>query len=146
MPINDALASEQWTRFQYCLSGDAEVLTNDGFVKLSEIRLSHSVWDGISFVKHEGLLFKGIKSTIDLGGVRMTPEHKVLFEYRWVEARTLPHTPGVEESVYDLLNCGPNSRFAVKWGDGLLIVHNGRDRGHLDFINKADKCERFFKG
>ena len=146
MPINDALASEQWTRFQYCLSGDAEVLTNDGFVKLSEIRLSHSVWDGISFVKHEGLLFKGIKSTIDLGGVRMTPEHKVLFEYRWVEARTLPHTPGVEESVYDLLNCGPNSRFAVKWGDGLLIVHNCRDRGHLDFINKADKCERFFKG
>lgn len=146
MPINDALASEQWTRFQYCLAGDSEVFTHAGFVRLDEIRLSHKVWDGISFVEHGGLIFRGVKSTIDLGGVRMTPDHKVLVNYEWVEASNLPHVTFGNEQVYDLLNCGPNSRFAVKWADSLLIVHNCRDRGHLDFINKADRCEKFFKG
>ena len=104
MPINDTLASEQWTRFQYCVSGAAEVLTKDGFVRLGDITLGHRVYDGHNFVKHDGLLFKGVKQTIDVGGVRMTPEHKVVRNNHWVEARTLRHTVCGEEPVYDLLN------------------------------------------
>lgn len=148
MPVNDQLASEQWTRFQYCVDLDALVLTQqDGYIALREVTTDHLIWDGFEFVQHEGLLLRGAKQCVCVDGVWMTPEHKVLVAGKWVEAGLLvPNSPTEMREVADILNCGHRYRFTVKGEAAPFIVANCRDRGHLEFINKADKCDKFFAG
>jgi hypothetical protein len=74
-------------------------------------------------------------------------EHKVLVAGKWVEAGELvPESPREARDVADLLNCGSRFRFTVCGESAPLIVSNCRDRGHLEFINKADKCDKYFCG
>jgi hypothetical protein len=41
-----------------------------------------------------------------------------------VPTREVVYKTGLYEQVYDLLNCGPNSRFTVMGEDGPMLVHN----------------------
>lgn len=72
-----------------CLAGDTQVLTPRGYVWIRDIQLDDEVWDGKAWVKHAGVVFKGTRRTIDLGGARMTPEHLVLCGTSWQEASQL---------------------------------------------------------
>ena len=148
MPVNDALASEQWIRFQYCVDLNALVLTQGyGYIPLRDVTKDDLVWDGFDYVRHEGLLLRGGKECVCVDGVWMTPEHKVLVAGTWVEAGVLvPDSPRKIRDVADLLNCGSRYRFTVRGDTAPMIVSNCRDRGHLEFINKADKCDKFFAG
>jgi hypothetical protein len=156
MPVNNELASEIWYRYRYCLSGDSLVLTTDGFVPLCDITSEHLIFDGVEFVKSDGAVYQGRKVTMTVDDVRMTPDHRVLDKNgAWVQAQELPdlgrgiiYTPVTIApcDVYDVLNCGPRRRFAVKGATGLLICHNCAERSHYDFLVKADRCEKFFKG
>ena len=148
MPVDDGLASEQWIRFQYCVDLDALVLTKKlGYIPLRDVTTNDLVWDGFEYVQHEGLVYRGWKECVRVDGVWMTPEHKVLVAGKWVEAGELaPESPREARDVADLLNCGSRFRFTVCGESAPLIVSNCRDRGHLEFINKADKCDKFFCG
>lgn len=81
-----------WPRFDLygglCLAGDTIVLTNSGKKIISEVQTSDLIWDGGSWVTHDGLVAKGSKPVIDLWGVRMTPDHEVLMEDGWRHAKT----------------------------------------------------------
>lgn len=46
------------------------------------------VWDGVEWVKHDGVIFKGRKKVIFAHGVAMTPDHKVLIKGEWLEWET----------------------------------------------------------
>jgi DNA polymerase family A len=72
-----------------CLGPQTQVLTNRGYCAILDLSVDHSVWDGVEFVKHEGVICKGIKKTINLNGVTLTPNHKVLVIGSWKEARQL---------------------------------------------------------
>lgn len=148
MPVDDGLASEQWIRFQYCVDLDALVLTKKlGYIPLRDVTTNDLVWDGFEYAQHEGLVYRGWKECVRVDGVWMTPEHKVLVAGKWVEAGELvPESPREARDVADLLNCGSRFRFTVCGESAPLIVSNCRDRGHLEFINKADKCDKFFAG
>lgn len=66
-----------------CLAGDTLVLTQRGPIPLLEISKKDRVFDGISWVTHGGVVYKGLKQTIDFGTIRMTPDHKVWTKTGW---------------------------------------------------------------
>lgn len=70
-----------------CLAGDTEVLTDHGWKRIVDVTTSDRVWDGVEWVRHDGLVEQGAKPVMDLDGVRMTPDHKVLTAERgWADA------------------------------------------------------------
>jgi hypothetical protein len=83
--------TKKWTRIdtygpklvENCLAGDTEVMTDKGWVRIDKITRSMKVYDGLEFVNHEGLVHKGKNITINLDGVRMTPDHRVLTQKGW---------------------------------------------------------------
>lgn len=72
-----------------CFAADTEVLTCRGFVPIVEVRDDDRIWDGVDFVAHDGVVFQGVKPVIDLAGVRVTSEHKILGEEGWERADSI---------------------------------------------------------
>lgn len=60
-----------------CVSGDSIVLTDSGLKKICDISTSDLVFDGVEYVKHDGVMFKGVKDVIEYCGVVGTPDHIV---------------------------------------------------------------------
>lgn len=69
-----------------CLTSNTEVLTDKGWKRIICLSIDDLVWDGISFVSHAGVKYMGAKKVIDFGGVKMTPDHKVLVNDKFIEA------------------------------------------------------------
>ena len=87
-------ATKKWQRFalyggliaENCLSGVTDVLTPYGWKRITDIRPTDKLWDGLEWVAHGGLVYQGSRMTIDVGGVRLTPDHKLWTNYGWIEA------------------------------------------------------------
>lgn len=135
-----------------CVDGDTEVMTDRGWVKLKDVKLTDKVHDGIKFVNHAGIVPKGYKECVVVDGVSMTEDHEVLTVRGWCQAGELGDTPLLrledhikatirrftvekptspihrenegKKEVYDILNCGPRNRFVVKGKEEPFIVHN----------------------
>lgn len=60
-----------------CLDGRGLVLTHRGLVEMRNISIDDLLWDGIEWVKHDGLIMKGIKDVITYSGITGTPNHIV---------------------------------------------------------------------
>ncbi len=120
-----------------CIAEGQLVLTEQGLVPIEKVTLEHKVWDGESFVNHDGVIYKGVKEVISYGGLRATPDHLVwphgsLDPVPFLEAarkgETLLRTGNKRNTtitfsvspVYDILNAGPNNRFTVSG----YLVHN----------------------
>lgn len=94
LKVIDGKTTRQWGRTatygpklaENCVSGEAEVLTPGGWVKLKKWTPIQPVWDGIAFVKGESLINKGVKSTIEYLGVRLTPDHLLWTVKGWKSA------------------------------------------------------------
>lgn len=75
--------------FENCVSGGAEVLTDTrGWVPLYSVTKVDRLWDGHSFVGHDGLVNKGAQRVINLAGVYATPDHKFLSASGWISAES----------------------------------------------------------
>lgn len=72
-----------------CFAAETQVLTDRGLVAIVDVTTSDKLWDGIEWVKHSGLAYKGRRSTINLDGVDVTPEHKITCGSSWQEASQL---------------------------------------------------------
>lgn len=66
-----------------CLAADTDVLTDRGWVRITDVQLTDKLWDGCQWVPHDGLIYKGERVTTILNGVRMTPDHRVLTDKGW---------------------------------------------------------------
>lgn len=75
-----------------CLAGDTEVLTNNGWKPIVTVSKDDKLWDGVQWVAHQGLVCNGEKNTIDVDGVRMTPDHMVLSGSSWEQASVCVQT------------------------------------------------------
>lgn len=75
-----------------CISGDTEVLSDRGWVRMVDLRDDDLLWDGEAFVAHEGLIDKGEQECIEFNGVTMTPDHKVFDGHKWEEAQSADET------------------------------------------------------
>ena len=123
-----------------CIAAGELVHTRRGMVPIEEIRSEDLLWDGESWVHHDGLLFRGLKEVISYDGLTATGDHPV-----YVKGHTEPVLFGdaaydklplvrVGRSrtssapfrccgvmpVYDILNAGPRHRFSVSGH----LVHN----------------------
>lgn len=74
-----------------CLSEDTEVLTDKGWKPIICLHVNDLVWDGVEFVPHKGVKYMGVQEVINFGGVLITPEHKVLIDDKFIEARETTH-------------------------------------------------------
>lgn len=61
----------------FCLTGDTLVLTDNGEKPIKSVQGSDLVWDGISWVRHKGVVKYENKWTISYAGITATPDHLV---------------------------------------------------------------------
>lgn len=69
-----------------CFAADTPVLTDRGWVRIVDVQLMDRLWDGVEWVTHGGVLDQGIKDTISLHGIQVTPDHEVLTPEGWITA------------------------------------------------------------
>ena len=60
-----------------CIAEGSLVLTDQGLVPIEDVTTGHRVWDGVEWVKHEGVVVKGEKEVINYGGLEATADHIV---------------------------------------------------------------------
>lgn len=96
-----------------CFAADTEVLTDKGWKPIVTVSETDKLWDGESWVRHNGLICNGKKNTIELAGVRVTPDHLIFDGSSWRTAAVLRNEPrylksamflAVEQSLIALWN------------------------------------------
>lgn len=70
-----------------CFDRETRILTNTGIKFITEVLITDKLWDGEEWVKHQGLIFRGIRPTIRVLGVRVTGDHQVLAQEKWYEVK-----------------------------------------------------------
>lgn len=60
-----------------CIAEGSLVLTDRGLVPIENVGVADKVWDGVEFVRHEGVVYKGQKEVMHYDGLTATPDHKV---------------------------------------------------------------------
>lgn len=76
-----------------CLAPDTLVLTDHGPKAILDVSLTDRLWDGVEWVRHEGLVYRGERETITLDGVEMTGDHLVMVDCEWKQARAISSSP-----------------------------------------------------
>ena len=144
-----------------CIAAGEMVHTKRGLVPIEMIRADDLLWDGKSWVHHDGLIFRGLKEVISYEGLTATEDHLV-----YVKGHTEPMPFGdaaynnlplvrVGKSrtssapfrccgimpVYDILNAGKHHRFAVSGH----LVHNCGYGGGIGALKNMGALEMGLK-
>jgi len=72
-----------------CIAEGTLVLTEKGWKPIECITVDDLLWDGKEWVCHQGLLQNGIKPTLNLCGVWLTPDHLVWSGTQWMDAQSV---------------------------------------------------------
>lgn len=115
-----------------CIAEGQLVLTNEGLVPIERVRTEHLLWDGESWVSHDGVIFKGEREVITYEGLTATPDHLV-----WVQGKSQPIQFG------DAASCGAH---LVQTGDGGTAIRLGENHqrtARVYDIRNAGKHDRF---
>lgn len=73
-----------------CFGPETKVLTDSGWKRIVDVAATDKVHDGVEFVAHGGVVNQGRKEVVCMGGVFVTPDHKIMVEEgQWVEAGSL---------------------------------------------------------
>src|SRR5262249_25623862 len=81
-----------------CLSPDTEVLTEHrGWVCITDVRIEELVFDGVEYVSHGGCAYSGFKPVIEVFGLSMTPDHKLLVNEQWEAAANVRDREGARD-------------------------------------------------
>ena len=112
-----------------CIAEGQLVLTNEGLVPIERVRMEHLLWDGESWVSHDGVIFKGEREVITYEGLTATPDHLV-----WVQGKAQPIQFG------DAASCGAH---LVQTGTAIRLGENHQRTARLYDIRNAGKHHRF---
>lgn len=123
--------------FQTCLAADTLVLTDQGWKPIQNITRQDTIWDGENWTLSDGAVCNGDKGTLNLSGVRMTPEHLVLTDEGWKEASSCAGHNRAESRIPDC--------FGVRgfgWEE-IPLVGGMRVRGEEDVpsVRPDEGCE-----
>ena len=67
-----------------CLHPDTKVVTSTGVKKLIDVKIEDNLWDGIQWIKHQGIIYQGMKRCETSRGITATPDHEILVGNTWV--------------------------------------------------------------
>lgn len=118
-----------------CIADGSLVLTDRGLVPIENVGVADKVWDGVEFVRHEGVIYKGQKEVMHYDGLTATPDHKV-----WASFEGEPRTVRLDYAA----SCGAR---LVRTGSSGAPVRLGEDhqpRGalHQEGLAHADDADR----
>ena len=105
-----------------CVAGDQLVLTRRGLVPMCLISKEDWLWDGVEWVRHDGLIDQGIQEVITYDGLTATPDHEVFTE----DGRVIPLRQAASEMVR-LQSTGIEGQ-AVRFCDDHVIADTPRKR------------------
>lgn len=106
-----------------CIAKGSPVLTLNGKKPIESVTVDDKIWDGMAWVKHDGVVYKGVKTVIadDGGNVAFTPDH--------------------------LLYVGDET---ISWGDAIIAPHALLERaakdGRPEWFDFEEACGRFVLG
>ena len=86
-----------------CIAEGTLVLSHYGWKPIESVTTDDLLWDGQEWVCHQGLLNNGIKPTLNLCGVWLTPDHQVWSGSQWLEAQSVVAD---EDTLYQALDTG----------------------------------------
>ena len=95
-----------------CIREGSLVLTSSGLVPIEKVTKDMLVWDGETWVHHDGVIPKGEREVITYDGLSATPDHLV-----WIEGKKEPVQFGIAAS------CGAH---LVKTGYGCRTLNINR--------------------
>jgi DNA polymerase I-like protein with 3'-5' exonuclease and polymerase domains len=87
-----------------CLASDTQVLTDMGWKPIIAVSISDKLWDGVSWVRHKGLIYQGQQTVITQHGVTMTPDHLVLTPVGWRKWEDTHTNHSLMDSATKLVN------------------------------------------
>lgn len=103
-------------RFVYlCIAEGQEVLTDVGLIPIEEIELHHKIWDGVEWVSHGGVIYKGQQEVVTYDELTATARHKV-----WLD-------DGREVALGDAA------------ARGEVLARTGKDRNALRFLGDDER-------
>ena len=104
-----------------CISKGTLVLSDSGWKPIERVTLDDKLWDGEGWVCHQGLQNSGIKETLNLCGMWLTPDHRVWSGTQWVEAQFLAQDASTRSRALGIAveNLPLQATFADK-GEALL--------------------------
>lgn len=108
-----------------CIAKGQLVLTDVGLVPIEDVTTDMRVWDGESWVSHDGVVSRGVKEVISYDGLKATEDHLV-----WVEGKSWPIPFG------DAAKSGAR---IVQTGDGRRAIRLGRDYRANQVVEREDE-------
>jgi len=128
-PISEISKDERFvgkTTILGCISEGTLVLSDSGWKPIEQVSLEDKLWDGEEWVCHQGLQNSGIKETLNLCGMWLTPDHKVWSGTQWLEAQSLVQDADTRSQALGTAveNLPLQATFADK-GEALLRLSSG---------------------
>lgn len=114
-PLNK-LASAVRKHAKGCIAAGSLVLTDKGLVPIDFVTLDHKVWDGVEFVTHEGVEYKGEQEVITVGPLTATPDHEVFLN----DGNTIPLGAYATQQDGPGLAVGEVAGVAARYADSYL--------------------------
>ena len=108
-----------------CIAEGSLVLTNKGLVAIEDVTIEHLLWDGVEWVKHDGVIYKGEREVIEYDGLTATPDHPV-----WIEGKKGPVHLGFAASIKAHL---------IQTGDGGKAIRLGKDHISRTTVERQDE-------
>ena len=108
-----------------CVAKDQLVLTDIGLVPIQDVTVDMKLWDGESWVPHDGVVYKGIREVIEYEGLTATPDHLV-----WVRGKSRPISFGAAAQSGAVL---------IKTGDGGEEIRLGGDHQSAKGLEPEDE-------
>lgn len=118
-----------------CIAEGSLVLTDRGLIPIENVGIADKIWDGVEFVRHEGVINKGQKEVMTYDNLTATPDHKV-----WASFEGEPRAVRLDYAAA----CGAR---LVRTGSSGAPVRLGEDhqpRGslHPERLAHADDVDR----
>ena len=109
-----------------CIAEGQLVLTNHGLKPIERVSVSDKVWDGVKWIPHQGVIYKGKCNVISYDGLTATPDHLV-----WVEGRITPIPFGIAAATGSQLVSTGNGAIALQysWKNHIFANEKTADEG-----------------
>ena len=91
-----SVSPEQRALGKTCLAEGSLLYSDRGWIPIETLKKEDMLWDGIDWCEHRGILKTGTKEVVNLKGLCLTPDHRILWSGKhWLQAQNLVHNAKV---------------------------------------------------